>query len=239
MFPYNLFFVTHVQSKTSRDLITRFAEQNKSKTVIFVAALEGHAIVLHKGPNASAWIVIDSNDPFGDLRTGRGAYSDKYKWLTKELVDTATCQLHNVPGVHLTQVSLESALSTRLSVHTWGACLLCVLATTCFIALIRPVMEGEFCDTWEQLLLHCRTAAGESSSIRFVLSTLQLMRTLVESRYSLVLLCRTNKPMTNQDNQDSNLLLSILKNRARQHKQEKGWLTKASKCSPNDDHRLV
>ena len=119
------------------------------------------------------WILIDSNSPVGQDLSDPGSWASvehakTYESLKRALKTTtvAQCTVRTVGAVQLSQGSLETAVSLSLSAvtstKTGGACLLCALATVCFIALFRP---RDLCATWHQLLHHCLTPAGESSAI--------------------------------------------------------------------------
>ena len=246
IFPCMLYFMDAIQADRSTARINKFVKKHENETVIFVAGLSGHAIVLLKepkvSPNPNLWFVLDSNYPFGDPDPvgGHRYKQDIYRFLKAALQSTGVCSFKNVPVVSLRQGTLESAFSSSLSVRTYGACLLCSLATTCFIALIRPVVNGDFCDIWKTVLLHCQTGAGEATVWRFVISTLRILRTLIESRYSPVLLCTPPGVLLTEGKAlDGEVLLKTLRQRKDQHLLEKQWLSNAENCEPDDEHLIV
>ena len=184
-----------------------------------------HSVVLYK--KGDACIVIDSNIPLG-AHPGSviiGAeYHETYASLFQSFKNSdsktgfTTCKLKQVGAVNPNQWELELAVSVEMRTKTFGACKLCALGTTCFIALYAP---DDFCLAWERLLVHCKTPEGEASCIRFVLSTLRLMRTLKESNATPLLVCNNpQNPEIHETAATRSQLRRELRYRAHEHQME-------------------
>ena len=210
VFPHDLVFTNTRNAEKSKILLDTFvslAQTEGRHAVVALATIcsqatdiPKHTIVLYRDlehdqePEQDArWIIMDSNSPIGtDLSVlsvgGNNKYALMYTYLKAALKGGTTCSLTHMPHVKLLQGTLESTVSSVMRTETKGACYLCALATACFIVLFDPPF---LCDMWERLLEHALTPKGEASCIRFVLSTLRIMRTLHESASSPILVCKS------------------------------------------------
>ena len=205
VFPYWLDFIGDCSASASANKLTEFAahafEVEAFKAVVALAVLGDipstakHVIVLYKQKHLNKWTVIDSNSPthkdLSDPNISDPAYA-RWHLPLKTLFEASPCpEVVRLRSFKLRQTSLEETVSRVLQAETEGTCALCALATVCFVLLYAP---NDLCNAWERLLDHARTEPGEASIIRFVLSTLRLMRTLYEPATSPVLVCHA--PMT-------------------------------------------